>query len=97
MGRQRELKFALEKYWKGELDEATLLTAARDLRAEHWGLQRDSGIEAPPSNDFSLYDHVLDMAVTLGAIPATIAIVVMMMGRARFCAASRIAASRSMP
>jgi 5-methyltetrahydropteroyltriglutamate--homocysteine methyltransferase len=70
MGRQRELKFALEKYWRGEVDEAALLSTARDLRADHWRLQRDSGIEAPPSNDFSFYDHVLDMTATLGAVPA---------------------------
>jgi 5-methyltetrahydropteroyltriglutamate--homocysteine methyltransferase len=70
MGRQRELKFALEKYWRGELDEAALLSAAQGLRADHWRLQREAGIETPPSNDFSLYDHVLDMAATLGAVPA---------------------------
>src|SRR5216683_1707121 len=39
MGRQRELKFALEKYWRGELDEAALLSAAQGLRADHWRLQ----------------------------------------------------------
>ena len=70
MGRQRELKFALEKYWRGEMDEGDLLATARELRANHWRLQQAAGIEAPPSNDFSLYDHVLDMAVTLGAVPA---------------------------
>jgi 5-methyltetrahydropteroyltriglutamate--homocysteine methyltransferase len=70
MGCNRELKFALEKYWKGESDESTLLSTAQGLRADHWRMQRDAGIETPPSNDFSLYDHVLDMAVTLGAIPA---------------------------
>lgn len=69
MGRQRELKFALEKYWKGKLDESGLLQSAKDLRKAHWMLQRESGISLPPSNDFSLYDHVLDMAVTVGAVP----------------------------
>src|SRR5258708_21387114 len=70
MGKQRELKFALEKYWRGELDEAALLSAAQGLRADHWRLQREAGIETPPSNDFSLYDHVLDMAATPRPLPA---------------------------
>ena len=70
MGQQRELKFALERFWSGEMDETTLLEAARELRARHWKLQTDAGISLPPSNDFSLYDHVLDMAVTVGAIPS---------------------------
>ena len=70
MGGQRELKFALESYWSGKSGESSLLTIAQGLRANHWRLQRDAGIETPPSNDFSLYDHVLDMAATLGAVPA---------------------------
>ncbi len=70
MGQQRELKFALERFWGGEMDETTLLEAARELRARHWKLQTDAGISLPPSNDFSLYDHVLDMAVTVGAVPS---------------------------
>lgn len=70
MGRQRELKFALEKYWRGEIDEDNLLATASELRANHWRLQQAAGIEALPSNDFSLYDHVLDMTATFGAVPA---------------------------
>jgi 5-methyltetrahydropteroyltriglutamate--homocysteine methyltransferase len=69
IGKRRELKFALEKYWAGETDEQSLLATAQALRKEHWQLQVDAGIGVPPSNDFSLYDHVLDMAVTVGAIP----------------------------
>jgi 5-methyltetrahydropteroyltriglutamate--homocysteine methyltransferase len=70
MGKQRELKFALESFWSGKSDEATLLQTASDLRRKHWRLQVDAGISLPPSNDFSLYDHVLDMAITVGAIPS---------------------------
>jgi 5-methyltetrahydropteroyltriglutamate--homocysteine methyltransferase len=70
MGGQRELKFALESYWAGESDESSLLETARSLRANHWSMQQEAGIETPPSNDFSFYDHVLDMAGTLGAVPA---------------------------
>jgi len=69
IGKLRELKFALEKYWNGETDEETLLGVGKRLRREHWQLQVKAGIGVPPSNDFSLYDHVLDMAVSMGAIP----------------------------
>lgn len=71
IGRQRELKFALEDFWSGKSDEATLQAKARALRAAHWQHQREAGISIIPSNDFSLYDHVLDLAVMTGAIPAT--------------------------
>jgi 5-methyltetrahydropteroyltriglutamate--homocysteine methyltransferase len=69
MGRQRELKFALEDYWTGKRTEAGLLEVARELRANHWKLQQAAGIGFIPSNDFSLYDQVLDMLVLLGATP----------------------------
>ncbi|MCR6498373.1 5-methyltetrahydropteroyltriglutamate--homocysteine S-methyltransferase [Shinella sp. CPCC 101442] len=70
IGRHRELKFALEGFWSGKIAENDLLEAATKLRAENWVLQRDQGVTRIPSNDFSLYDHVLDMAVMVGAIPA---------------------------
>ena len=70
IGRHRELKLALEAYWSGKCDQASLLDTASKLRAENWRLQNDKGIEVIPSNDFSLYDHVLDTAVMVGAIPA---------------------------
>ncbi len=70
IGRRRELKFALEAYWAGKSSETELLTIASALRAANWKEQRDQGIVKIPSNDFSLYDHVLDMVVTVGAIPA---------------------------
>ncbi len=69
IGQGRELKFALESYWKGQSSEADLLKTAADLRAAHWKLQRDAGIDAIPANDFSLYDQVLDMSCHLGAVP----------------------------
>ncbi|MFC5863737.1 5-methyltetrahydropteroyltriglutamate--homocysteine S-methyltransferase [Acidicapsa dinghuensis] len=69
MGRQRELKFALEGYWAGKRTEGELLEVTRRLRAEHWQLQRAAGIDFIPSNDFSLYDQVLDMLVLLGVTP----------------------------
>ncbi len=69
IGRHRELKFALEGYWSCKIAESDLLETAARLRAEHWALQRDRGISRIPSNDFSFYDHVLDTAVMVGAIP----------------------------
>jgi 5-methyltetrahydropteroyltriglutamate--homocysteine methyltransferase len=68
IGPRRELKHALERYWNGE-DSAELLQAtARQLRRKHWQLQREAGAEVLPSNDFSLYDQVLDTAFLFDAI-----------------------------
>jgi 5-methyltetrahydropteroyltriglutamate--homocysteine methyltransferase len=69
IGPRRELKFALESYWSGKSSEAELLRVAADLRARNWARQRALGITHIPSNDFSLYDHVLDTSVMVGAIP----------------------------
>lgn len=70
IGPRRELKSALEKFWAGEWSEAQLEAAAREVRRARWQVQSDAGIAGIPSNDFSLYDHVLDTAVMTGAIPA---------------------------
>lgn len=70
IGRRRELKAALEKYWHGTLNAAELQRTARTLRRDHWRLQRDAGADIVPVNDFSLYDHVLDTAWLFGAVPA---------------------------
>lgn len=69
IGAHRELKFALESYWQGKSDEASLLATADDLKKKHWLAQANAGIDIIPSNDFSLYDQVFDMLVTLGATP----------------------------
>ncbi|WP_125077058.1 5-methyltetrahydropteroyltriglutamate--homocysteine S-methyltransferase [Pseudoxanthomonas sp. SGT-18] len=69
IGPRRELKRALEAHWRGELPATQLLDTARELRARHWRLQREAGIDLPPSNDFSLYDQVLDTALLFDAIP----------------------------
>ncbi len=67
IGRNRELKFALEKYWKGDISEQALSDTATDLRIQHW--QDQSMLDWIPVGDFSLYDHVLDMSFMLGNIP----------------------------
>jgi 5-methyltetrahydropteroyltriglutamate--homocysteine methyltransferase len=69
IGRNRELKTALEQYWAGEISEAGLQDVGRAVRRQSWALQVELGIEHVPSNDFSFYDHVLDMAAVVGAVP----------------------------
>ncbi len=69
IGRRRELKFALERYWAGKASRGELLDTGAKLRAENWAAQKTRGIDIIPSNDFSFYDHVLDAAVLVGAIP----------------------------
>lgn len=70
IGAQRELKKAVESYWKGATSEKDLLATGKELRARHWKLQKDAGLDHIPSNDFSFYDQVLDMTALLGAVPA---------------------------
>jgi len=69
IGLHRELKKSLELYWKGAIDAAALHATCKELRARHWRLQRDAGIDVIPSNDFAFYDHMLDMTAMLGAAP----------------------------
>ncbi|AMR67718.1 5-methyltetrahydropteroyltriglutamate--homocysteine S-methyltransferase [Aquipseudomonas alcaligenes] len=69
IGRDRELKKAVEAYWKGELDEAGLRAVGRELRAAHWQLQKDAGIELLPVGDFAWYDQVLSHSLMFGVIP----------------------------
>jgi 5-methyltetrahydropteroyltriglutamate--homocysteine methyltransferase len=69
IGVKRELKRAIESYWKSELTEEELLSTAKDLRKRHWQLQKENGIDLVPVGDFSLYDQMLDMTASLGAVP----------------------------
>lgn len=69
IGLGRELKKALESYWARKTSAIDLENVARDLRRRHWLAMKGAGIDHIPSNDFSLYDHMLDMAVAVGAIP----------------------------
>ncbi|MFT3987662.1 5-methyltetrahydropteroyltriglutamate--homocysteine S-methyltransferase [Aestuariivirga sp.] len=73
IGPHRELKTALESFWSGKTAEAQLQDSAKALRAAAWKDQQARGITKIPSNTFSLYDHVLDTAVMVGAIPETYA------------------------
>src|SRR5215469_5223505 len=69
MGSKRELKKTLEQFWSGKRSETELLEQAAALRKQHWQLQQKLGLTHIPSNDFSLYDHVLDTIAMVGAVP----------------------------
>ena len=69
IGARRELKIAVEAHWKGALSAEALAAEGARLRALHWQVQRDAGLEVIPSNDFSFYDQVLDTTAILGAVP----------------------------
>ena len=69
IGRDRELKKALEAHWQGQLDEDGLRQVGRELRAEHWQLQKDAGIDLLPVGDFAWYDQVLTHSLMFGVIP----------------------------
>ncbi len=70
IGARRELKFASERYFRHEISEAELQTAAKAVRLAGLNAQKNSGLDFVPSNDFSFYDNTLDAAVLLGAVPA---------------------------
>ena len=69
IGARRELKFALESFWKGESDEAALRAVGRELRARHWQNQRDAGLDFVTVGDFHWYDQVQGTLALLGALP----------------------------
>ena len=69
IGAGRELKRATEGYWGGKVSRDQLLRTGAELRAAHWRLQRDAGLDLVPVNDFSFYDRVLDTCALVGAVP----------------------------
>jgi 5-methyltetrahydropteroyltriglutamate--homocysteine methyltransferase len=70
MGAQRELKFALEQHWRGEIDRHALEAVGAQLRARHWQAQRDAGLDFVTVGDFAFYDHVANHIQLLGCEPA---------------------------
>jgi len=70
IGARRELKFALEAYWRGELGETELRARGAKLREEHWRAQRQAGLDLVPAGDFAWYDQVLNTTALVGAAPA---------------------------
>ena len=69
IGKKRELKFAIESYFKGQISATELEKTAASLREYGWKKQKQAGINFIPSNDFSFYDNVLDAAFTFGIVP----------------------------
>jgi 5-methyltetrahydropteroyltriglutamate--homocysteine methyltransferase len=70
MGAHRELKFALERHWRGEIDAPALEAVGAQLRARHWRVQQDSGLDYVTVGDFAYYDHVANHIQLLGCEPA---------------------------
>lgn len=69
IGAQRELKIALEAYWRNEIDQCALQEVGRTLRQRHWECQAQAGLNWVTVGDFSWYDHVLDHSTLLGVVP----------------------------
>lgn len=69
IGSNRELKKACEQYWTGKINLNDLLEVGKTITQNNWKLQQEAGIDLIPCNDFSYYDQVLDMTLTVGAIP----------------------------
>ncbi len=69
IGKNRELKKAVEAYWAQKMDSTALLEVGKKIREENWASQKQAGIDFVTVGDFSYYDQVLDMAVTLGVVP----------------------------
>ncbi|PKX93069.1 5-methyltetrahydropteroyltriglutamate--homocysteine S-methyltransferase [Aspergillus novofumigatus IBT 16806] len=69
MGKLRDLKKATEAYWGGKISRDELLSEGKRLRAEHWKIQKDAGVDIIPSNDFAFYDQVLDHIQLFGVVP----------------------------
>ncbi len=69
IGEQRELKRVLEEFWADKCSFEKVKETAKKLKTRHWNYQKNAGIGYISTNDFSLYDTVLDTSVMLGAVP----------------------------
>lgn len=69
IGAHRELKKAVEAYWQGKLSRTDLENTGKELRARHWQLQAQAGLDMVSVGDFAWYDHVLEMSTLLGVVP----------------------------
>lgn len=70
IGQDRELKFAIEKYFKNQISESELQEVSKEIRKNQFNIIKDAGVDIIPSNDFSFYDAMLDTAVMLNVIPS---------------------------
>lgn len=69
IGEKRELKKAVESYWNEQITNEEFSSICKNIREKNWKTQNNFGVDLISSNDFSLYDQVLDMCITLGCIP----------------------------
>ncbi len=69
IGAQRELKFAVESFWRGESDLPALQQTGKTLRQRHWAVQAEAGLDFVSVGDFAWYDQVLNTLALLGAVP----------------------------
>lgn len=69
IGKKRELKFALEQYWKGEEKQSSLLDVASRIRVDNWETSHQSGLDYITVGDFAFYDQVLNASILLGVVP----------------------------
>ena len=69
IGKQRELKRVIERYWSGKTSEDEVHAVAREIRQAAWAVQQQAGIQHIPCNDFTYYDHMLDTACLWGMVP----------------------------
>lgn len=69
IGKRRELKQALESFWKGALSKEELLATIAQLKKRHWNIQKEAGLDYVVTGDFSFYDRTLDLIFAIGAIP----------------------------
>jgi len=69
IGVQRELKKAQEAYWAGKQTRDELEQTGRELRARHWQVQQQAGIDLIAVGDFAWYDQILEWTTTLGVVP----------------------------
>lgn len=69
IGKKRELKRSLEKFWKGSVDYEELKVTAQTIKKENWNIQLENDLDLITVGDFSFYDHVLDTSFLLGNIP----------------------------
>ena len=69
IGSNRELKWLLESFWKKKINKTNLFEKISNIKKDNWIKQKKAGLHFIPSNDFSLYDHVLDMCLTVDVVP----------------------------
>lgn len=69
IGAKRELKKALENYWKGSCSQRDLEETCSAIKQQNWTVQKDAGLSFVTTGDFSLYDHILDITSMIGAVP----------------------------